>query len=174
MRSGDIIKSRRGHKWIIGHAVEEGAYPVLGEGRHLFLVRDIETPAGPDLLFTLRPECDLRRGWARNDFEPGYSSAGYQDGSVVLFKQDTLFFAVPAPSPCHPFIETVDGKMLVKAPSAFNDLFVTVQREHNDGSLDHLVLWRWQFALLVQRDREGKPPVDFARVQGRIALPEEV
>lgn len=174
MRSGDIITSRRKHKWIVGHAVEEGAYECLGKGRHFFLVRDIDADSGPDLLFTLRPECELRKGWKRNHFEIGYSSAPYQDGSVVLLRQDVLFIAMPAADPCHPFIETVDGQMMVKAPAALAELFVTVQHDHDNGSSDHLALWRWQFALMVSRDRDGKPPIDFSKVQGRIALPEEI
>ncbi|MER9711081.1 hypothetical protein [Mesorhizobium sp. M0213] len=174
MRSGDIIKSRRGHKWIIGYAVEEGAYErALGKGRHFFLIRAIESDAGPVLLFTLRPQCDIRKGWQRNDFEVGYSSAGYLKGSVSLVRQDTLYFAVPATADVHPFAETHDGKMLVKA-SGFNDLFVAVQYDSDSGGSDHLILWRWQFALLMQRDRDGKPPIDFSQAQGRIARAEEI
>ncbi|RJT38688.1 hypothetical protein D3227_15585 [Mesorhizobium waimense] len=105
----------------------------------------------------------------------GYSSARYgANGSVTLLKQDTLFFALPAPSPTHPFIETVDGKMLAKAPRELAELFVTVQHDHDDGHTEHLVLPRWQFALLVKRDREGKPPLDFDAIEQRIARPEEI
>ncbi|MER8582721.1 hypothetical protein NKG95_29140 [Mesorhizobium sp. M1423] len=175
MRSGDIITSRRGHKWIIGYPVEEGAYErALGKGRHYFLIRAIDWNGTPNLLFTLRPQCDIRKGWQRNDFEVGYSSAGYLNGSVSLVRQDTLYFAVPATADVHPFTEVHDGKMLVKAASGFNDLFVAVQYDSDGGGSDHLILWRWQFALLMQRDREGKAPIDFSQVQGRIARPEEI
>ncbi|MER9771784.1 hypothetical protein [Mesorhizobium sp. M0220] len=155
--------------------LEDGVYPVLGLGQHIFLIRDIETPDGPDLLFTLRPERELRKGLQRNNLEPGYSSAPYPGGgSVCLLKQDTLFFAVQAPSDVHPFVEVIDNKMLVKAPHAFNDLLVTVQHDHDDGSTSHLSMWRWQFVLLMQRDQQGKPPIDFSLCEGRIAHPEEV
>ncbi|MER9847097.1 hypothetical protein NKJ55_06995 [Mesorhizobium sp. M0106] len=174
MRSGDIITSRRKHKWIIGYAVEEGAYErALGKGRHFFLIRAIDWNGTPNLLFTLRPQSDIRKGWQRNDFEVGYTSAGYLKGSVSLVKQDTLHFAVPATAEVHPFMETHDGKMLVKA-SGFNDLFVAVQYDSDSGGSDHLILWRWQFALLVQRDRAGLPPIDFSQAQGRIARAEEI
>ncbi|GLS35366.1 hypothetical protein GCM10010869_09540 [Mesorhizobium tianshanense] len=172
MRAGDIIKSKRGHRWIVGYAVEDGVYECLGSGRHLFLVRD----NGTELLMTLRPECDLKKGYQRNDFEVGYSSARYgSDSSVTLSKENALYFAVPAPLPTHPFVETtIDGKMLAKAPSALAELFVSVQRDFDDGHSEHLTMWRWQFALLIERDRQGKPPIDFTLCEGRIALPEEV
>ncbi|RUV08165.1 hypothetical protein EOA79_01470 [Mesorhizobium sp. M1A.F.Ca.IN.020.03.2.1] len=170
MRAGDIIRSKRGHIWIIGYAVEDGAYECLCSGRHLFLVRD----NGTELLFTLRPECDLKRGHRSNDFEVGYTSARYLDSSLTLLKQDALYFAIPAPWPPHPFVETVDGKALAKAPSALAELFVFLQRDCDDGRIENLTLWRWQFSLLVMRDREGKPPIDFDSIQSRIARPEEV
>lgn len=175
MRAGDIIRSKRGHNWIVGAVIENGVPIDLGAGRHLLLIRDHDSASGAQLLLTLRPECDLHRGHKRNDFEVGYTSARYgANSSVTLLKQDTLFVALPAPSPCHPFIETVDGKVLAKAPSALAELFVSVQRDFDDGHLEHRVLLRWQFALLVQRDREGKPPLDFDTIEQRIALPEEI
>lgn len=175
MRSGDSIKSRRGNLWTVAAVIENGAPIDLAPGRHLLLVRAHDTGSGTELLLTLRPECDLHRGHKSNDLEVGYSSARYQDGSVTLFQQDTLFIALPAPSPCHPFIETMeDGKMLAKAPRELAELFVTVQHDHDDGHTEHLVLRRWQFALLVQRDREGKPPLDFEAIEQRIALAEEI
>ncbi|MER8608378.1 hypothetical protein NKH45_34805 [Mesorhizobium sp. M1156] len=175
MRSGDIVKSKRGHNWIVGAVIENGAPIDLGPGRHLLLIRDHDTGSGTQLLLTLRPECDLRRGHKRNDFEVGYTSARYGAGSVTLFKEDTLFFAVPAPSPTHPFIETLEGgKMLAKAPRELAELFVSVQHDHDDGHTEHLTLRRWQFALLVMRDREGKPPLDFKTMESRIARAEEI
>ncbi|MDX8537851.1 hypothetical protein RFM23_09475 [Mesorhizobium abyssinicae] len=170
MRSGDFILSKRGHTWVIGHPIEDGAYECL-PGRHLFLVRD----NGTELLMTLRPECDLRKGHKRNDFECGYTSARYLESSLTLARQDTLYLAVPAPSPTHPFIQTVDGnKMLAKAPIALAELFVCLQRDFDDGRMEYLTMWRWQFALLLERDRTGKPPIDFETIQSRIAQPEEI
>ncbi|MET2827346.1 hypothetical protein [Mesorhizobium shangrilense] len=174
MRSGDIIKSKRGHHWIVGAVIENGAPIDLAPGRHLLLVRDHDTGNGSELLLALRPECDLRRGHKSNDFEVGYTSARYQGGSVSLLKQDTLYFAVPAPSPTHPFIDTIDGKMLAKAPIELAELFVGLQHDFDDGHSEHLVLRRWQFALLVKRDREGKPPLDFDALEQRLARPEEI
>ncbi|ANN59765.1 hypothetical protein A9174_25640 [Mesorhizobium loti NZP2037] len=175
MRSGDIIKSKRGHNWIVGAVIENGAPIDLAPGRHLLLVRDHDTGSGSELLLTLRPECDLRRGHQRNHFEIGYSSARYgSNSSVTLLKEDTLYFAVPAPAPTHPFIDTINGRMLAKAPSELGELFVGLQHDFDDGHSEHLVLRRWQFALLVKRDREGKPPIDFDALEQRLARPEEV
>ena len=67
-----------------------------------------------------------------------------------------------------------DGKMLVRAPREFAELFVTVQRDFDDDHSEHLTIPRWQFALLVQRDREGKPPINLSAVEQRLAQPEEI
>ncbi|MGX8011673.1 hypothetical protein ACVDG8_023210 [Mesorhizobium sp. ORM8.1] len=176
MRAGDIIKSRRGHTWIVGCVIENGAPLELGPGRHLLLVRDNDTSDGTELLMTLRPECDLRRGHKRNFFDPGYTSARYgSDSSVTLFKEDALYVAVRAPDPCHPFIEQIEGgKMLAKAPSWMAEQFVTLQRDFDEGHSEHLTVPRWQFAVAVQRDREGKPPIDLSAVEQRLARPEEI
>lgn len=64
--------------------------------------------------------------------------------------------------------------MLVKAPREFAELFVTVQRDFDDGPSEHLTIPRWQFALLVQRDREGKPSINLSAVEQRLAQPEEI
>ncbi|TPK69898.1 hypothetical protein FJ548_29660 [Mesorhizobium sp. B2-4-17] len=94
---------------------------------------------------------------------------------MTLFKENTLYLAVPAPKPTHPFIEQIDGgKMLAKAPSELAELFVSVQRDFDGGAIEHLTLRRWQFALLVERDREGKAPLDFGTIEQRLARPEEV
>ncbi|TIT32524.1 MAG: hypothetical protein E5W76_26640 [Mesorhizobium sp.] len=176
MRAGDIIASRKGNVWIVAAVIENGAPIDLPPGRHLLLIRDHDTESGTELLMTLRPECDLHRGHKRNYFEPGYTSARFgADSSVTLFKEDTLYVAVAAPKPTHPFIATLeDGKMLAKAPREFAELFVTVQRDFDDGHSEHLTIPRWQFALLVQRDRDGKPPIDLAAVQQRLAQPGEI
>lgn len=176
MRSGDIIKSRRGHAWIIAAVIENGAPLELSPGRHVLLVRGNDTHAGCELLLALRPECDVKRGHKRNHFDPGFSSARYgTDSSVTLFKEDSLYVAVPAPDPCHPFIEQLEGgKMLAKAPIEIAQLFVTVQRDFDDERSEHRTIPRWQFALLVQRDRDGMPPIDFDTLEQRLALPEEI
>ncbi|WP_210242664.1 hypothetical protein, partial [Mesorhizobium sp. B2-4-17] len=71
MRAGDIIASRRGHNWIVVAVIENGAPIDLPAGRHLLLVRAHDTATGTELLLTLRPESDLRKGHRRNDFEVG-------------------------------------------------------------------------------------------------------
>jgi hypothetical protein len=73
MRIGDYVKSNSGKTWVVANVIPEGWFPCLGDGRHVFLIRDLKQPNGDtDLICALKAEDDIYMGWRSGPgFEKG-------------------------------------------------------------------------------------------------------
>ena len=55
MRIGDYVKTNSGSTWVVANVIPEGMFPCLGDGRHVFLIRDEKNVDGDtDLVATMQ------------------------------------------------------------------------------------------------------------------------
>lgn len=73
MRIGDYVKSNSGSTWVVANVIPEGMFPSLGDGRHVFMIRDEKNADGDiDLVATMQSEDDIYMGWRTGPaFEKG-------------------------------------------------------------------------------------------------------
>ncbi|TRC93899.1 hypothetical protein FJV77_20705 [Mesorhizobium sp. WSM4306] len=73
VRIGDYVKSNSGKTWVVANVIPDGWYPVLGDGRHIFLIRDeMNADGDTDLVCTMQAEDDVYLGWRTGPaFEKG-------------------------------------------------------------------------------------------------------
>ncbi|RWO85759.1 hypothetical protein [Mesorhizobium sp.] len=73
MRIGDYVKSNSGKTWVVANVVPDGWFPCLGDGRHVFMIRDEMNADGDiDLVATMQSEDDVYMGWRTGPaFEKG-------------------------------------------------------------------------------------------------------
>ncbi|TGR83607.1 hypothetical protein EN866_33825 [Mesorhizobium sp. M2D.F.Ca.ET.223.01.1.1] len=115
MRSGDYIRGNSGAVWVVAYVFPEHMFPCLGEGRHVFILRDdVNADGDIDLVATLVAEDDIYLGWKAGPiFQKGdrFVVEGEQvevhssDAMFVFFRMDDRSLPCGAGRrPCSPIV----------------------------------------------------------------------
>ncbi|WP_192259331.1 hypothetical protein [Mesorhizobium caraganae] len=92
MRSGDYVTSNSGKTWVVAFVIPAGMFPCLGDGRHVFLIRDEKNADGDaDLVSTMQAEDEVYLGWQAGPVFAKGQRFIVEGERVELHSADALF-----------------------------------------------------------------------------------